>query len=126
MPKRVSIEIPGLAHGAPIPMGSKIGNIVYSSAITGRNPQTKELPSDPAQQAEVLFENVRTFMTQAGGTPDNIIRMTVHLREEKYRDAINTPWVKMFPDAHSRPARHAIKTELRGEALFQVEVVAVL
>ena len=32
----------------------------------------------------------------------------------------------MFPDEHSRPARHAVKTELRGEVLFQAEIVAVL
>ena len=31
--KRESLHIPGMAHGAPIPMGSKIGNIVYSSGV---------------------------------------------------------------------------------------------
>jgi hypothetical protein len=32
----------------------------------------------------------------------------------------------MFPDEHDRPARHALKVELRGSVLFQIEVVAVL
>ena len=126
MARRVSIEIPGLSHGAPIPMGSKIGNLVYSSGISGRDPQTRELPADPDKQAEILFQNVKTFMAQAGGTPDDIIRVTVHMRQEHYRDSINKEWIKMFPDAHSRPARHAMTTELRGDVLFQVELVAVL
>jgi len=65
-------------------------------------------------------------MEQAGGTPDDIIRMAVYLKEESYREAINKEWLKMFPDEHSRPARHAIKIELRGEVLFQIELVAVL
>ncbi len=126
MAKRESIEIPGLAHGAPIPMGSKIGNMVYSSGISGRDAETGELPSDPEKQAEHLFQNIRTFMSVAGGTPDDIIRVTLHIREESYRAVLNPPWVAMFPDEHSRPARHAVKTELRGEVLFQAEIVAVL
>ncbi len=126
MAKRKVIEIPGLAHQAPIPMGARIGNIVYSSAISGIEPQTKSPPQDPDKQAEALFRNIRTFMKQAGGTPDDIIRMAVYLKEESYREAINKEWLKMFPDEHSRPARHAIKIELRGEVLFQIELVAVL
>ena len=126
MAKRKVIEIPGLAHQAPIPMGAKIGNVVYSSAISGIEPQTKSPPQDPDKQAEALFRNIRTFMKQAGGTPEDIIRMTVYLKEESYREAINKEWLKMFPDEHSRPARHAIKIELRGEVLFQIELVAVL
>lgn len=126
MAKRKVIEIPGLAHQAPIPMGARIGNIVYSSAISGIEPQTKSPPQDPDKQAEALFRNIRTFMKQAGGTPEDIIRMTVYLKEESYREAINKEWLKMFPDEHSRPARHAIKIELRGEVLFQIELIAVL
>jgi 2-iminobutanoate/2-iminopropanoate deaminase len=126
MAKRVSIDIPGLAHGAPIPMGARIGNMVYSSGISGRDPQTNELPDHPDKQAELLFQNIRTFMAQAGGTPDDILRMTVYVQDEAYRESINKEWLKMFPDAHSRPARHALKAELRGGMLMQVEVIAVL
>jgi hypothetical protein len=32
----------------------------------------------------------------------------------------------MFPDEHDRPARHAVKAELRGEMLFQIQIIAVL
>lgn len=107
-------------------MGAKIGNIVYSSAISGLEPNAKSPPSDPDQQAEVLFRNIRTFMEHAGGTPDDIIRMTVYVKEEQYRDSINKEWLKMFPDENNRPARHTLKAPVRGEALFQVEVIAVL
>lgn len=126
MAKRKSIHIEGMAHGAPIPNGAVLGNIIFSSAISGKDSKTGELPSDPDKQAEVLFQNLRLFMEEAGGTPENIGHMTVFLKEEKYRDSINKAWVKMFPDGHDRPARHAVKAELRGEVLFQVEVIAVL
>jgi len=74
MAKRESINLPGMAHGAPIPMGSKIGNTVYSSGIGGRDQQKNVMPDDPAEQARCMFDNVRQFMEIAGGTPDDIIR----------------------------------------------------
>jgi len=65
-------------------------------------------------------------METSGGTPDNIGYMKVYSKDEKLRDSVNKAWLKMFPDEHDRPARHAIKAELRGEVLFQIEVIAVL
>ena len=126
MAKRRVIEIPGLSQRAPIPMGAAIGNIVFSSAISGRDPKTNTLPGDPDKQAEVLFRNIRSFMERAGGTTDDIVRMTVYLKEERYRESINKEWLKMFPSEHDRPARHAIRVDVRGEMLFQIEIFAVV
>jgi len=126
MAKRTVVEIPGLAHNVPIPNGAKIGNMVFSSAISGRNTETGKLPADPDEQAQVLFRNIQKFMELAGGSLENIGKMTVFLRDEKYRDSINKAWLKMFPDEHNRPARHAVKADLRGEVLFQIELIAVL
>lgn len=126
MAKRRVIEIPGLFHQAPIPNGARVGNIIFSSAISGRNPDTDELPKEPERQAEILFRNIKSFMEIAGGSTEDIGHMTVYLKEESYREAINKEWIKMFPDEHDRPARHAIKAELRGEVLFQIELIAVL
>jgi enamine deaminase RidA (YjgF/YER057c/UK114 family) len=126
MAKRTVIEIPGLSHNAPIPLGAKIGNMVFSSAISGKDPVTGVLSPDPDQQADVLFQNIRRFMEKAGGTPENIGHVTVFLKDEKYRESINKEWVKMFPDEYNRPARHAVTGDLRGQMLFQVELIAVL
>ncbi len=123
---RQIITIPGTPHGAPIPNGTKIGNMVFSSAISGRDIEKKVVPEDPDEQAAAMFRNLRTFMEKAGGTPDNIAHMTVFMKEEKYRDNVNKEWLKMFPNEDDRPARHALKAELRGGMLFQIEVIAVL
>lgn len=126
MAKRKSLHIEGMEHGAPIPNGVVIGNMVFSSAISGKDAKTGLFSSDPDEQAEAMFRNLRLFMEAAGGTPDNIAHMTVFLKEEKYRDPVNKAWLKMFPDEHDRPARHALKADLRGQFLFQIEVIAVL
>ena len=52
--------------------------------------------------------------------------MKVYLKDDKYRENVNGPWVKMFPDEHNCPARHALKADLRGRLLFQIEVIALL
>jgi 2-iminobutanoate/2-iminopropanoate deaminase len=126
MAQRQSIEIPGMPHGVPIPNGCKIGNMVFSSGIAGRDTENNRVPEDPDEQAAAMFKNIRTFMQQAGGTPENIAYMKVYLADEKYRDALNKPWLEMFPDEHSRPARHSLPAPIRGGYYFQVELVAVL
>jgi enamine deaminase RidA (YjgF/YER057c/UK114 family) len=126
MPARQSIDIPGMAHGAPIPNGCKVGNMVFSSGIFGRDTENNSIPEDPDEQAAALFKNIRTFMEQAGGTPENIAYVKVYLPDDKYRESINKEWLKMFPDEHSRPARHALPAPIRGGFYFQIEVIAVL
>ena len=126
MAKRKSLHIHGMEHGAPIPNGAVVGNVIFSSAISGKDAKTGVLSPEPDEQAEAMFRNLRLFMEQAGGAPENIGYMKVYLKEEKYRDSVNKAWVKMFPDEHDRPARHALKVDLRGEVLFQIEVIAVL
>jgi enamine deaminase RidA (YjgF/YER057c/UK114 family) len=125
MAKRKSLHIRGMEHGAPIPNGVVIGNMVFSSAISGKDAKTGVLSDDPDEQAEAMFRNLALFMEGAGGTPDDIAHVKVYLKDEKYRDNINGPWVRMFPDEHDRPARHALKVDLRGKVLFQIEVIAV-
>jgi 2-iminobutanoate/2-iminopropanoate deaminase len=115
-----------MEHGAPIPNGVVIGNMIFSSAISGKDAKTGILSPNPDEQAEAMFRNLQLFMETAGGKPENIAYMKVYLKEEKLRDSVNKAWVKMFPDEHDRPARHATKTELRGDNLFQIEVIAVL
>ena len=126
MAKREVIEIPGVSHGAaPIPMGAKIGPIVYSSAIMGKDSETGELPLDAKQQMKCLFQNIHTFMGQSGGSVDHIVRMSVYLKDNQYRSIFNKEWLNIFPDEKDRPARHiSIIPDLRKGMVAQVELVA--
>lgn len=126
MAKRKNIHVKGMEHGAPIPNGAVLGNMIFSSAISGKDAKTGILSPDPDEQAAAMFRNLELFLESAGASPDNVGYMKVYLREEKHRDAVNKAWLKMYPDEHDRPARHATKVELRGDNLFQIEVIAVL
>ena len=125
-PKR-SIEIPGLSHGkAPIPMGARVGNILYSSAISGREPGTLRLPPTVGEQAALAFAHMRALLKEAGADLSDVVRMSVAIRDDTVREAINAEWLTCFPDPHDRPARHIAVAGLAGDTLLQIEIVAVI
>jgi len=127
MAKRQSIEIPTFRHANPIPGASRIGNIMMSSVISGRDPDGKTMPEDLAGQIVNVFTHIRAAVEAAGGTPDNILRITFYVKDPATgRAALNEEWVKMFPDENARPARHTLTLAASGPSLVTCEFTAVL
>ena len=124
---RRSIEVAEFKHGNPIPAASRIGNLVMTGVISAKDPQTGRTPDSLAEQCAVMFANVRAIIAAAGGTPGDIIKMTVWLADVGDRKALNEEWLKLFPDPHSRPARHALPLpEAEGKALVKCDFTAVI
>jgi 2-iminobutanoate/2-iminopropanoate deaminase len=126
MGRRQALDIPGIGHGAPIPMGCRVGNVLYSSAVMGADPATGEVPEDGAEQVRLVFENIRTLVGLGGGSTDDIVFMSVLLGDNSLRKDINQHWLEMFPNPEDRPARHISKVEPSRRNSVQVEFVAVL
>lgn len=127
MDKRRSIEVTGVKHVNPIPSASRRGPFVVSGAISGSDPQTGKIPSDLDEQCRLMFENVRRVMTAAGGTPDDIVKMTVWITDRSLREIMNRHWVEMFPDPQSRPARHTLAShDLSPPMQIQCDLMAVI
>jgi len=126
MNKRVSIEVPGLKHDNPIPAACRIGPFLVSSVITPKDASGKVADSLDAQCAQV-FANLRTLLTAAGTTPERVIKLTVWLKDRELRPHVNKFWLEMFPDPHSRPARHTFSApELPDPQMVQMEAMAVI
>jgi 2-iminobutanoate/2-iminopropanoate deaminase len=126
MAKRQSVNFPGFAHQNPIPNASRIGNMMMSSVISGVDPGTRNLPADLAGQVRNLFTHIRRAVEAAGGTPDNILKITFWMKEPGTgRAALNDEWVKMFPDPDARPARHTLALGAESNALVTCDFVAV-
>jgi len=64
-------------------------------------------------------------MAAADGSTDDIIKMNVWMKDRSNRDVLNAEWVTMFPDPHSRPARHTSQTALEGGQLIVCDITAV-
>jgi enamine deaminase RidA (YjgF/YER057c/UK114 family) len=74
-----------------------------------------------------MFSNLRRILVAAGATPDDVLKMTVYMKDASVRDVINKEWIAMFPDAAARPARHSITNpHLAGDMLVQCVVTAVI
>jgi 2-iminobutanoate/2-iminopropanoate deaminase len=127
MEKRRSIEVPGVKHLNPIPAASRKGPFVVSGAITGADPETGKVPEELDAQCRQMFANVRRLIAAAGGTPDDIVKMTVWITDRALRPTLNKYWVEMFPDPHSRPARHTVaSTDMAPPMQIQCDLLAVV
>lgn len=125
MANRKSINIKGFQHQNPIPNATRIGNLLMSGVIVGLDPGTRNMPSDLDSQLTNMFAHVKEIVETAGGTTDDIIKITVWLKNPADRELLNKHWVKMFPEENARPSRHALPLTGDSKALVQCDVVAV-
>ena len=128
MSKRRSIEIDGFGHGTnPIPAASRVGNIVMTGGVYGLDPQSRAIPDGAADQCRLMFANLKRILAAAGASPDDVVKITVFIKDPSVRDVVNPEWTAMFPDASSRPARHTlVNPYLAANMLIQCEALAVL
>jgi 2-iminobutanoate/2-iminopropanoate deaminase len=125
--RRRSIHIGGFKHANPIPNACRIGGLVMSGVILGRDPESGKMPDGLEAQCANMFAHMKSTVEAAGGTTNDIIKMTVWLKDRSQRAPVNAEWLKMFPDEHSRPARHALPMDnMEGGALVQCDFTAVI
>jgi enamine deaminase RidA (YjgF/YER057c/UK114 family) len=123
--KRRSIYIGEFLHQSPIPHASRIGNLVVSGLIRGVDPTTQKFPATLEQQCAFMFENVRRTVEAGGARTEDIIKMTFWMNPLS-RKPVNDEWVKMFPEAASRPARQTMEVAMEPEVLVQCDFMAVV
>ncbi len=126
IPHRESFDLEGVSHTVPIPFGTRVGNMLFSSGIMGIDRATGRLAEGLDAQVRCAFSNMEALLHKAGGTLGDVGHVRVLVSEEASRPAINEEWLRAFPDARDRPARHTVVSTLRGGMLVQLEIVAVM
>jgi 2-iminobutanoate/2-iminopropanoate deaminase len=124
---RQSFELEGYSHGNnPIPAVARIGNLIMTGGISGIDLATGKMPDSIATQCANMFELAAKILIAADASLDDVIKVTVFLKPDLSRDALNSQWLRYFPDPHSRPVRHTlINPHLPGAMLVQCEMTAV-
>lgn len=119
--KRSAVEIAGLSHADPLPMGASVGNLLLSSAIGSQSPSG----SHPEGVAAIrqAFDNLTAFVQAAGGTLDSIANVSVYLGRWDLHDDMVDTWVGTFADEDSRPTR---KTYYYPSVDIQLQCEAIL
>ena len=125
MPWRESFEIDNVKHNAPIPMAARVGNFLYTSGIMGGDPDTGQMPATVEEQAKNCFRNLQRVLDKAGAKTTDVLKLTVFIKSNNNRQAVNPAWLEMFPDPHSRPARHQTVVETLNFDI-QIEAFAVI
>ena len=113
-------------HSQPFPAACRVGNVIYSSALSGRDRETGKVPDDDAAQIGNVFINMKALVEAGGGTVEDIVKVQVFMEDRSKRDLVNTEWLAMFPDENSRPVRHTIAGALPSNYIIQMEFVAVI
>lgn len=125
MARRRSIDIKGFQHKNPIPNASCVGNTLMSGLIVGRDSDGNQ-PDTLEGQCALVFSHMREIVEAGGGTTDDIVKVTVYLKDPANREAVNAEWTKMFPDAASRPARQTQPDMLDSPNLVTCDFTAII
>jgi len=128
MSNRKSIDVEGFKHGDnPIPAASRVGNVVMTGGISGQDPATGKVPEDQTAQVAQAFRNLERILKAAGASLEDVVKVGVTVKSTAMRDEINVQWLKYFPDAHSRPARHVAQYDhFGGVTAIQLDATAVI
>lgn len=116
---------------APKPVGPYssamiVGNLVYVSGQSGRDPVTDAVADDIEAQTEQVLTNIRTILEAAGSSLSKVVRCGVFLTDMNEFRRMNAVYERMF--AGHKPARTTVAvSELPGPGLrVEIDAVAVL
>jgi len=122
---------PVTVPNAPKPVGPYssamiVGNLVYVSGQSGRDPVTDQVAEDIETQTEQVLTNIRTILETAGSSLSKVVRCGVFLTDMREFKRMNAVYERMF-DGH-RPARTTVAvSELPGPGLrVEIDAVALL
>src|SRR5438067_12519998 len=123
MPKKEIIQVELAAANPNLSAATKFGNLVFVAGQTGRHPVTGELGKDIREQTRNVIERIKTVLTAAGTSLDNVLSVTTHLTKREDLAAYTEEYTKYFPTA--KPARTTVSVALNApELLVEITVIA--
>ena len=107
-PRQV-LNVSGVEHTNPIPLGVKIGPYLFSSRVLPYDPSTGAPPEDVEAQSEFLFGNVEALLEAGGMAWSNVNQGRVFVADLAHLPVVTDRWEQIFPNAETRPVLHSLK-----------------
>jgi len=110
------------------PGGIRVGNLYFSSGLTGVRPEARKDPlafgGDIKEQTERTLNQHKENLEKMGSSLENVIKVTVFLADVKTeKNAMNEVYAKFFPK--DAPSRSAFGVEFPDVATrVEIELVA--
>jgi 2-iminobutanoate/2-iminopropanoate deaminase len=100
-----------------------VGNLVFVSGQSGRDPRTDAVAADVESQTEQCLRNIATILEGAGSSLAHVIRCGVFLVDMGEFKQMNAVYARMFGD--HRPARTTVQVSGLPGLGLRVEIDAV-
>jgi reactive intermediate/imine deaminase len=79
---------------------------------------------DVAGQTRQVFANIGAVLAEAGGSLDDVVKITVFAADIRYRDAINQVRTETFKEPYPASTQVAVASLVDPEWLVEIEAVA--
>ena len=112
-----------LKPSAILSYAAQVGDTVFTSGLTPRDPVTGEIVAgDICVQAGAVFDNLERVLASLGASRRDVAKMTVYLTDMKDAAAMNEVYRSFF--AGHRPARTTIEVSgLTPGMVIEIEAI---
>ncbi len=100
-------EVPGIYRSNTYSAAVVVGNLLFCSGITAREPDGKvHAPGDPTEQARYCFEKLRRVLEAAGCSLSDVVKVTTYVTRFEHRAPtdISRPPCLPAPASSSHPS----------------------
>lgn len=109
----------------PYSQATKGAANLFTSGQLGINPATGELPQDFTTQARQAFENVKAIVEAAGGSMQNVMKITIFLTDMANFPAVNAVMQEYCSAPFPARSCFAVAALPKGGAV-EVEAIALI
>jgi reactive intermediate/imine deaminase len=116
--------------GAPAAIGTysqavRVGNMLYLSGQIGLKPDTMEMLSGVSEQTHQVFCNLQAVLAAAGGSLNDIVKLTIYLTDLSHFAKVNEIMSLYFEAPYPARAAVGVAALPRG-ALVEADGIALL
>ncbi|MFQ5915370.1 MAG: RidA family protein [Nitrospinota bacterium] len=111
----------------PYSLGIKTGNLLFISGSVGWDTSGKVVGDGGAKaQTRQAFENIRAVLEAAGGSMENVVKVTVFLTDPEDYPAMNEVRAEHFPKDPPASSAFVVKRLIPPGLCVEIEAIAVL
>ncbi|MFC0178688.1 RidA family protein [Thorsellia kenyensis] len=111
----------------PYVQAINVNGMLFTSGQIPVNPKTGEIPNNVEAQTQQVLDNLKAILDEASVSVNNIIKMTVFIKNMNDFTLINGVYEKFFLDNNAKfPARSCVEVaRLPKDVLIEIEAIAV-
>ncbi|AMA74526.1 RidA family protein [Aneurinibacillus thermoaerophilus] len=107
----------------PYSQAVKVGNFIYTSGQIPLTPEGELVTGDIVAQTHQVFANLKAVLAAAGATLNNVVKVTVFVKDMNDFATINEIYAEYFGE--HRPARSLVQVaRLPKDVSLEIEMIA--